>query len=110
MLLLDGVYTTTPSGKSQFHRTHAPNQEELTEQVHTISHRVAGYFEREGILERDAENSYLNLEACNEDPMQQILGCSVNYRIALGPNSNRDARCSSYKPFQLGKRMIGLPR
>jgi hypothetical protein len=31
--------------------------------------RVAGYLERQGILERDAENSYLNLEG-DEDPMQ----------------------------------------
>jgi hypothetical protein len=27
----------------------------LTELVHTISHRVAGYLVREGILERDEE-------------------------------------------------------
>jgi hypothetical protein len=44
------VYTTTPWGKSRFHRTHAPSQQELTELVHTISYRVAGYLEREGIL------------------------------------------------------------
>jgi hypothetical protein len=37
--------------------------------VPTISHRVAGYLEQEGILERDVENSYLNLEECDEDPM-----------------------------------------
>ncbi len=40
-------------------RTNAPDQRELTELVHTISHRVAGFLEREGILERDEENSYL---------------------------------------------------
>jgi hypothetical protein len=27
MLFLDGVYTTTPWGKSRFHRTHAPSQQ-----------------------------------------------------------------------------------
>ena len=56
----------------------------MTELVHTISHRVAGFLEREGILERDEENSYLNLEEGDEDPMQQVLGCSVSYRIAIG--------------------------
>jgi hypothetical protein len=89
MLFLDGVYTTTPWGKSRFHRTNAPNQQELTELVHTISHRVAGFLEREGILERDEENSYLNLEEGDEDPMQQVLGCSVSYRIAIGPQQDR---------------------
>ena len=89
MLFLDGVYTTTPWGKSRFHRTNAPNQQELRDLVHTISHRVAGFLEREGILERDEENSYLNLEEGDEDPMQQVLGCSVSYRIALGPQQGR---------------------
>jgi hypothetical protein len=47
MLFLDGVYTTTPWGKSRFHRTNAPNRQELTELVHTISHRAAGFLENE---------------------------------------------------------------
>lgn len=89
MLFLDGVYTTTPWGKSRFHRTNAPDQRELTELVYTISHRVAGYLERQGILERDEENSYLNLEEGDEDSMQQVLGCSVSYRIAIGPQQGR---------------------
>jgi hypothetical protein len=61
----------------------------LTELVHTFSHRVAGYLEREGILERDVENSYLNLEEGEADPMRQVLGCSVSYRIAIGPQQRR---------------------
>ncbi len=64
-------------------------QQELTALVHTISHRVAGFLERQGILERDEENSYLNLEEGDEDPMQQVLGCSVSYRIAIGPQQGR---------------------
>jgi hypothetical protein len=47
MLFVDGVYITTPWGKSRFHRTNTPYQQELTELVHTISHRVAGFLERE---------------------------------------------------------------
>jgi hypothetical protein len=59
------------------------------ELVHTISHRVAGFLEREGILERDEENGYLKLEEGDEDPMQQVLGCSVSYRIAIGQQQGR---------------------
>ena len=35
--------------------------------MHAISHRVAGFLEREGILERDEENSYLNLDDADFD-------------------------------------------
>lgn len=89
MLFLDGVYTETKHGRIRFQRTNGPGQKELTELVHTISHRVARYLEREGILERDEENSYLNLENADEDPMHQVLGCSVSYRIAVGPQQGR---------------------
>ena len=74
MLFLDAIYTEIKYGKTRFQRTNAPDKRELTELVHTISQRVAGFLEREGILERDEENSYLNLEG-DEDPMQQVLGC-----------------------------------
>ncbi len=88
MLFLDGVYAENKYSKTQFQQTIAPNQQDLTDLVHAISHRVAGFLERQGILERDEENSYLNLEG-EEDPMQQVLGCSVSYRIAIGPQQGR---------------------
>jgi hypothetical protein len=89
MLFLDGVYTETKYGKTRFQRTNAPDQQELADLVHTISQRVAGILEREGILERDEESSYLNLENAEEDPMQQVIGCSVSYRIAVRPQQGR---------------------
>jgi len=89
MLFLDGVYTRNKQGKTKFQRTIAPNQQELAKLVHTISHRVARFLERQGILERDEENSYLQLDGIDEDPMQQLIGCSVSYRIALGPQQGR---------------------
>ncbi len=65
------------------------NKQELTILVHTISHRVARFLERQGVLERDEENSYLQLEGLDEDPMQQLIGCSVSYRVAVGPQQGR---------------------
>ena len=41
------------------------------------------------MLERDEENSYLQLEGMDEDPMQQLIGCSVSYRITVGPQQGR---------------------
>jgi len=47
------AYTQKKGGGTKFHRTNAPDQQELTKLVHTISHRVARFLERQGILERD---------------------------------------------------------
>ena len=89
MLFLDGVYAKNKQGKTTFQRTNAPEQQELAILVHTISHRVAQFLERQGVLERDEENSYLQLEGMDEDPMHQLIGCSVSYRIAVGPQQGR---------------------
>jgi hypothetical protein len=81
--------TNNKQGKTRFQRTMAPNQQVLIIFVHTISHCVAQFFERQGVLERDEENSYLQLEGMDEDPMQQLIGCSVSYRVAVGPQQGR---------------------
>ncbi len=83
MLLLDGVYTTNRHGKRRFQYVRAPLSDELTSLVHTISHRIARFLERQGLLERDMEQSYLTLEE-DDDPMSQIHGHSTTYRIAVG--------------------------
>jgi hypothetical protein len=36
-----------------------------------------------------AENSYLALDTAQEDPMNQLLGYSITYRIAVGPQTGR---------------------
>jgi hypothetical protein len=40
-------------------------------------------------LERDAENSYLASDAVTGGPMDQLLGHSITYRIAVGPQAGR---------------------
>ena len=83
------VYAKNKQGKTTFQRTNAPDQQQLAILVHTISHRVARFLERQGVLERDEENCYLQLEGMDEYPMQQLIGCSVSYRIAVGPQQGR---------------------
>ncbi len=80
-------YRRNPFGKVMFHRTKAPDKDELCRLVNTIGHRVAAYLERHGLLERDEENSYLQLDGLDEDPMQQLLGHSITYRVAVGAQS-----------------------
>jgi len=41
------------------------------------------------LLERDAEYSYLALDRSDEDPMDQLRGHSITYRIAVGPQQGR---------------------
>ena len=89
MLFLDGVYVDSAGSSTRFRRVKAPPSSELNQLSHTIAHRLARYLERQGLLERDAENSYLALDHSDEDPMDQLRGHSITYRIAVGPQQGR---------------------
>jgi hypothetical protein len=91
MLFLDGVYSADKT-RLRFRRVKAPTRNELTKLTHTIAHRVARYLERQGLLERDAGHTYLTANGLDEDPespMSQLLGSSITYRIAVGPQQGR---------------------
>jgi len=93
MIFLDGVYTGGSSSLPIcFRPVTAPNRAELTRLTHTIAHRVGRYLERQGLMERDAGNIFLTQEAVDasdEDPTNQLLGSSVTYRIAVGPQQGQ---------------------
>jgi len=87
MLFLDGVYVDHPDATARFRWVKAPTSQELTQLAHTIAHRVGRFLERQGLLERDAENSYLVADAVDDDAMNSLLGHSITYRIAVGPQA-----------------------
>jgi len=93
MLFLDGVYSDSAHGsRARFRWVRAPTSEDLAQLTHTIAHRVARYLERQGLLERDAGHAYLTANGVNEDPespMSHLLGSSITYRIAVGPQQGR---------------------
>ena len=93
MLFLDGVYSHGSKGLPLwFRQVKAPSGTELTQLTHTIATRVGRYLERQGLLERDTGQPYLTSEALggdDETPMHQLLGSSVTYRIAVGPQQGR---------------------
>jgi hypothetical protein len=89
MLFLDGVYVDGANGSTRFRCVKAPTGAELTQLAHRIAHRVGRFLERQGLLERDAENGYLATDAVNEDPINTLLGHSITYRIAVGPHQGR---------------------
>ena len=68
--------------------TAQPNSE-LNQLSHTIAHRLARYLERQGLLEKDIEHSYLTMDSLDEDLMDQLRGHSITYRIAVGPQQGR---------------------
>jgi hypothetical protein len=59
MLFLDGVYVERLDGPLRFRWVKAPSGAELTRLTQTLARRIGRYLERQGLLERDAENSYL---------------------------------------------------
>ena len=93
MLFLDGVYIGGAHGyPMRFLGVKAPTKGELTRLTHTIAQRVGRYLERQGLLERDTGNIFLTrkaVDASDEDPSNQLLGSSITYRIALGPQQGR---------------------
>lgn len=89
MLFLDGVFVQSDSGQYGFRHTPPPTVEQLHDLLQVISERVARFQERQGILERDEDNSYLTLEGLEEDPLREIHTHSVAYRVAIGSQNGR---------------------
>jgi len=89
MLFLEGVYVELRDGSLRFRWVRAPTSAELAQLTQTLAGRIGRYLEREGLLDRDAENSYLAGDALEAGPMEQLLGSSITYRIAVGPQQGR---------------------
>jgi hypothetical protein len=90
MLFLDGVYVVGADGRLQrFRPVKAPTTAELTELTQTIAERVGCFLQRQGLLERDAQISYLAGDGLEAGPMDQLIGHSITYRIAVGPQAGR---------------------
>jgi len=89
MLFLDGVYVERPDGLLRFRWVKAPTSAELTRLTQTLALRIGRYLECQGWLTRDAENGYLTAEGFEAGPMDAILGSSITYRIAVGPQQGR---------------------
>ena len=88
MLFLDGVYVEH-AGRVRFRWVSAPTSAELSELAQRIAQRVGRYLERQGLLQRDAQHSYLAGERIDESPMDPLWGHSITWRIAIGPQAGR---------------------
>jgi hypothetical protein len=77
MLFLDGVYVERPDGSLRFRWVKAPISAELAGLTQTLVLRIGRYLERQGLLDRDAKNSYLAGDDLEAGPMEQLLGSWV---------------------------------
>jgi hypothetical protein len=55
----------------------------------TLALRIGRSLERQGLLERDPENSWLAGDELETGPIAQLLGASITYRIAVAPHQGR---------------------
>jgi len=49
--------------------------------IQSISQRVGAYLERKGLLVRDIEKTYLQLESSDESALNDLLGHSMTHRM-----------------------------
>jgi hypothetical protein len=68
-----GVYVVGADGADgrlqRFRPVRAPTTAELSKLTHTIAERIGCFLQRQGLLERDAENSYLTGDGLEAGPM-----------------------------------------
>lgn len=88
MLFLEGVITQT-QGQPEFNQVKAPSHSDMERVVNTVSHRIAKYLEKAGLIQRDIDNTFLNLPIDDEDSLPQLQASSVNYRIAVSKDAGK---------------------
>jgi hypothetical protein len=88
MLVLDGAYfvgTEPPV----FRRIASPSAAERQVLVERLAERIGRALERRGLLSPDAESSYLELAPETGGPIDDLLGHSITYRVAVGPRAGQ---------------------
>ena len=100
MLYLNGVY----DANGYFWPVKTPTCEDLDVIAHTIAKRVSRFLEKAGYLVRDAESEYLDLIQDEDDAMGAIVGASITYRLAFGPNAGRKALTLQTVPVRTEQR------
>jgi hypothetical protein len=68
---------------ARLQRARAPDDSEMEDLVHLISQRADRCLERLGLLEQDAENTWLELEPADDtDALPHIMGSSISSATA----------------------------
>ena len=83
------MYIERHDGSLRFRWVQARTSVDIARLTQALALRIGRYLERQGLLERDAENSYLVGDALESGALEQLMGSSITYRIAVGPQQGR---------------------
>ena len=108
ILFIDGVYEQRENSKLTFHRVKAPSTSELNSLVAKISQRIARHLEKQGLLTRDDENSYLTMAGLDDNVMSELQSHSITYRIAMG--LSKAVKSSLFKQFLPGRKTSAIAK
>ncbi len=88
MLVLDGAYLLH-SAEPAFRRVAPPCEAELQSLVERLAQSVGRSLERQGLLVRDTENDFLESGPGAGGAMDDLIGRSITYRVAVGPRAGQ---------------------
>ena len=89
MIFIDGAYRSDGTAPPVFHAVPPPATADLQALVQRIAERLGRMLEKRGLLERDAESAWLNGEPAEAGALDDLIGHSITYRIAVGPRAGQ---------------------
>jgi hypothetical protein len=91
-----------------FRRIAPPGLAEQQALLERLAERIGRALERQGVLARDAESSYLELDPAAGGPIDDLLGHSITYRVAVGPRAGRKVFALQSAPARAGEPRKGV--
>jgi hypothetical protein len=67
----------------------SPGKAELHALVRHIAERIGRMLEKHGLIERDVENAWLSDQLAPAGSLDDLIGHSITYRIAVGPRAGQ---------------------
>ena len=89
MIFVDGAYRSDGTAPPVFHPVPPPATADLQALVQRIAERLGRMLERRGLIERDAENAWLSGDSGEVGALDDLIGHSITYRIAVGPRAGQ---------------------
>jgi hypothetical protein len=89
MIFVDGVYLTAGADPPVFRHVSAPGAVELHSLVQHIAERIGRLLEQRGLIERDCENAWLRGDPAQAGALDDLVGHSITFRIAVGPRAGQ---------------------
>ena len=83
------MYLTDGTDPPVFRPVAAPGAAELQALVQNIAERIGRLLEQRGLSERDAENAWLGGDPAQAGSLDDLIGHSITYRIAVGPRAGQ---------------------